>query len=131
MSPSGKNIPDLHKNPWWEEVLASEPLTQGDMIENCEVMVWDLELLEKGTPLKDCVFFGSTRAVVMTQACDLEHGKAPSVTLCRVLTLVEYFDWWHKHNGAPAKVKPNVLIKHVEDLRKNNVERFEIGRAHV
>jgi hypothetical protein len=32
--------------------------------------------------------------VVMTQACDLEHGKVQNVVLCPHLSLTEYYEVW-------------------------------------
>ena len=62
---------------WYEEVAANERLTQGDLIQRCPLYRWtdaNNNEIELEGILAD--------VVVVTQACDLEHGKVNIVTLC-------------------------------------------------
>jgi hypothetical protein len=80
---------------WWDDWHGPE-LAQGDLVLDCPVLTFlanetGKEQLSAGdTPQ---VGFELFNCVVMTQSCDLENGKAPSVALCPVYTLDEYAEF--------------------------------------
>jgi len=85
---------------WYQEVSASERLTQGDIILDCPIAVWmpkpvDLKNDYEET-LKSSISVIRSDVVVITQACDLEQGKVSNVTLCPHLPLKEYENEWKK-----------------------------------
>ena len=86
---------------WYEQVPATTPITQGDLILACPVVVWDTENLDfAGGPedevLRSAVKGMKVNVVVMTQACDLEHSKVENVILCPHSSLAEYKDAWER-----------------------------------
>lgn len=69
---------------------ASEALMQGDILDDCPLLVWD-ELPDNSSQGKAITI--RTRVVVLTQACDLAGGKAESVLVAAVHAasqMVEY-----------------------------------------
>jgi len=72
--------------PWFEVVEADQPLTQGDLLLDCPVLVWQTEtparMQTPPRPLQDRAALFSEDVVVMTQACDLAHDKVRNVVLC-------------------------------------------------
>jgi hypothetical protein len=111
---------------------ASDPLTQGDVIEDCpmvglNVAVLPLDLNDPATK------WWTARVIVLTQACDLAQAKVESVLVARVhdaQTLVEtgvlkgavirdhmrrhlVFGWYF----LPAATDPVALRESLIDLR--------------
>lgn len=72
---------------WWNQVDGAE-LFQGDFLPRCLIPFFhpDYGATDKTehVPVKeyDCI--------VLTQTCDLEHGKAPLVALCPVFPISKY-----------------------------------------
>ena len=86
--------------PWYEVVPATAPLTQGDLIFRCPILNWD-----QGKPpavtgtgdveaLQQLIVPFRADVIVLTQACDLEHGKVRSVVLCPHIAIAEYRRLW-------------------------------------
>lgn len=73
---------------WYQVVAAGAALTQGDLISDCPLLTWRIapfqESSEQSNPerLREAVTAFTADVVVMTQACDLEHGKVRTVVLC-------------------------------------------------
>lgn len=101
--------------PWWEEVEAGAPVMQGDIIEACPVAVFREDLkFDAGANLDALlktlsagVGIQPTRAVVMTQACDLEQHKVRNVILCPINTLEEFETEWRERFEAEKNKKPS------------------------
>jgi hypothetical protein len=96
---------------WFALVGHDVPLTQGDIIVDCPLLKWKSPKNEVEPP--DSVAQGESvdrlfrhaagiRAdvVVMTQACDLEHGKVSDVVLCPCLPLSKYKSLWETAERA-------------------------------
>lgn len=90
---------------WFALVGHDVPLTQGDIIVDCPLLKWKSPKNEAEPPgsqaqgeAVDRLFklAAGIRAVVvvMTQACDLEHGKVSDVVLCPCLPLSRYKSLW-------------------------------------
>jgi hypothetical protein len=90
---------------WYEVVEASARLTQGDFIFDCPISTWAEEAAEDGAsveaaeaptpgPLPEVLRkrreIIAEDVIVMTQACDLEHGKVTDVVLCPHYALTDY-----------------------------------------
>jgi hypothetical protein len=96
--------------PWYQVIDAENPLSQGDIILDCPVLVWKHQ--EAGTtpaPLEDRATLLREDVVVMTQACDLEQQKVHEVVLCRHIPLTAYrkHDWerWMAERGQGPSEK--------------------------
>ncbi len=97
--------------PWYVEVSADASLTQGDLVESCPVLVFDevpnlgnhqtaealLAELDKAHAVQ------MVRAIVMTQACDLEHRNVRNVILCPIYNLDEYKRYWEEKRRQAGK----------------------------
>jgi len=71
---------------WYEVLDNTEPLTQGDIILECPVIeTTDLD----EDPYIQADLVDICGAIVMTQACDLEHGKVDNITLCPIQPFCE------------------------------------------
>ncbi len=86
--------------PWYEVVEANVSLTQGDLIFDCPLLAWQekdrLPLLDVASinSLKHRIEVYREDVIVMTQACDLEHGKIENVVLCPHLPLSAFRQIW-------------------------------------
>jgi hypothetical protein len=88
--------------PWYEEVPATAPLMQGDIIESCPVLIFntipDLEEAktaeEHAAKLIASIAVETDSVIVMTQACDLEQRKVRNVILCPVFTAEMFHSEW-------------------------------------
>lgn len=88
--------------PWYEEVAPDEPLLQGDLVENCPVLVFaELPKLEEVADtaallkvLQTSAAIQQVRTIVMTQACDLAQGHVRNIILCPIYHLSEYRKQW-------------------------------------
>jgi hypothetical protein len=89
----------MMNEPWYEVVLATSPLTQGDLLFDCPLLQWQTlaesaqpQALETSLPNRVRGFREDT--IVMTQACDLEHNKVDNVVLCPHLPLSTFRRLW-------------------------------------
>ena len=86
--------------PWYEVIEASTPLTQGDLIAECPLLRWNpIQEFDPLSPdesktLMDSIETIKIDAVVLTQACDLEHNKVHNVVVCRHVPLSLYQKTW-------------------------------------
>jgi hypothetical protein len=111
--------------PWYESVEAHTHITQGDIVMNCPVVAWTEELpriTSDSTPeemLKTSVGYIEIDAVVMTQACDLEQGKAQYVILCPHYSIHAHKEQWEI---AMRRQSQNPTSKawhsYIEDVRQ-------------
>ncbi len=97
--------------PWYVEVSADAPLTQGDLVESCPVLVFD-EVPNIGNhqtaealvaELDKAHGVQLVRAIVMTQACDLEYRNVRNVILCPIYHLDEYRRYWEEKRRQASK----------------------------
>ncbi len=101
---------------WYKLVDPDTEVTQGDIIDNCPVLNWDLsasgDLLERAKKER-------VNCVVMSQACDLEQAQVEQVILCPNYPLDEYEDYWsqsEKERGQnPTPKSWDKFLKNVSD----------------
>lgn len=103
-------------DPWYDVVKPGTPLTQGDIIKECPVLVWNAKassdpangggssLLER---LQGLANAEAADVVVMTQACDLEQGNVSNVVLCSHYALDEFRNIWEQDRLANNKKANN------------------------
>jgi hypothetical protein len=108
---------------WYAVVGPDASLTQGDILLACPLLEWETsgseaepsaegdgpnEPIERLSKLAVAV---EADVVVMSQACDLEHGKVSKVVLCPCLPLSKYKADWEagekarKQNPSPKAWK--------------------------
>jgi hypothetical protein len=117
--------------PWWHEVEATAPLTQGDLIEACPVAVFKADLIfeEAGdlgsllTALRGGVGIQHVRSIVMTQACDLAEQKVRNAILCPAPKLEDFKKDWEEAFTLEKGRQPK------PDEWKNYIKNIKAGRA--
>jgi len=91
---------------WYEVIPAGSPLTQGDLIFDCPLLTWSDRALSPAAEANEAEHLkGEIRAfkadvIVMTQACDLEHGKVRNVVLCPHDPLPKFRKSWENVMAA-------------------------------
>lgn len=112
---------------WYEIVPANRELTQGDLIFDCPVPVWKSQPIDRNgsnliETLRTSYEFLSADLVVLTQACDLEHGHVQNVTLCPHLPLSDFkIDWEEKCRTANQNPTPRAWNRVCDDLNKGYI----------
>jgi len=92
----------MKNDTWYETITPDDSLTQGDIILDCPILRWDEESSlhisgrDDSEVLKNAISVISVDVIVMTQACDLEHGKVSNVVLCPHFPLSSYKTEWEK-----------------------------------
>lgn len=91
---------------WYSRADASESLTQGDLIPDCPVLVWNEQVTTTDTAesLTSASEIQRADLVVMTQACDLEQGKVKNAILCPHLSLDQYREGWEARRRKQGQV---------------------------
>lgn len=127
---------------WYESVSADEPLTQGDLIRELLLIRWEpsaehaAEVAEE-TLLREARVIRAD-VVVMTQACDLEHGKVRHVVFCPHHSLSHFRTAWEelaRSSGqnptakAWRKMCQDIAEGHVWNQTFLNAVRFGDGDA--
>lgn len=121
---------------WYECVLPTAPVTQGDMITACPVVTWKEEVFAPGTNYEEALRNGLTvtemDVVVLTQACDLEHNHVRNVTVCPHSSLSSYKSAWE---AALKKKSQNPSNRawgdHCDDLRNGYIWNSAMLNAGV
>ena len=73
----------MESYPWYCLATGEMPITQGDIIEECQILKPE-EDVERGQITATVQVYD---AIVMSQACDLQHGKLEIVLVCPVFSL--------------------------------------------
>jgi hypothetical protein len=119
---------------WYQEVEATVPVTQGDLMFNCLLIAWKPEpfdSIERRTGLTRQIDTIEADVVVMTQACDLEQDKVSNVVVCPHFSLSEYREDWEaemtrKHQNPTTKAWKS----HCEDICDGYVWNLAMLNAH-
>ena len=96
---------------WYAVVGPEVGLTQGDILVDCPLLEWETpgsvpeepSPASPGEPIERLYKLAvaiKADVVVMTQACDLEHGKVSKVVLCPCLPLSKYKADWEEAERA-------------------------------
>lgn len=118
---------------WYEVVEASTRLTQGDIIFDCPISTWAEEAkvngasaasaeVPEGTPqteaLKKRHEIIAEDVIVMTQACDLEHGKVSDVVVCPHYALSYFREhiWRPDQERKQQKTNSETWQKHFKGM---------------
>ncbi|MCH3915914.1 MAG: hypothetical protein LKE40_00180 [Spirochaetia bacterium] len=78
--------------PWYDYTVCGKTLEQGDIIENCKIIIPSDEAYE--SLLNDTVTdsiseFVEHHCIILSQSCDLQNEKIESVIVCPILSLKE------------------------------------------
>jgi hypothetical protein len=86
---------------WYRLAQSDEPLSQGDMIFGCPILNWKSLPVEMGFSLgtgalSQVIDPFEDDVVIMTQSCDLEHGKVSNIVLCPHVALSDFKRLWEE-----------------------------------
>ncbi|MBP7861670.1 hypothetical protein KA183_08305 [bacterium] len=93
---------------WYSLVSPETEVTQGDIIFSCPVLDWAGEFDPKSEPdgqLAQMADGIQADVIVLTQACDLMHGKVDTVILCQHHRIQDYRREWKAAMGDKFKAK--------------------------
>jgi hypothetical protein len=104
---------------WYDDVLPNSPIEQGDIVENCKIIVPNelhyqaiLENKENEVAL-DIIEIDS---IILSQSCDIQNEKIDSIIVCPIWSLrkfIEKGDWF---NSSTAR----------EDLRQGKFPEYHL-----
>lgn len=91
---------DVHERdyPWYALVGSGIPLSQGDFLDECPVLIPRMGPVQEGDELVGA--YETYDVVVMSQSCDLVHKKVQLVLVCPVWDL-QAFGHRNQHYGTP------------------------------
>lgn len=102
----------------WYETVEGEAVEQGDFLFGFNVVVPlsdpEVEVEQLDSEIKDLDL------VVMSQTCDIEHGKIKSLLLC------PWWDLWRFVDAAPERGETNWGSELREDLRRGNMPGYHL-----
>lgn len=87
---------------WYEVVAVDAPLTQGELIPDCPLLVWSpdqalaADTIIDPDQVRQAGRYLRADVVVMTQACDLEHAKVTDVVLCPHVAISTFRTEWEE-----------------------------------
>jgi len=88
--------------PWYAEVDDTAPLEQGDIVENCQIIIPGAEhyqdIVNEAKPSKE-IPIGTINGIVMSQSCDIRHDKVSSIILCPIWALLSSDDFNNPKNS--------------------------------
>jgi hypothetical protein len=127
----------VNEFPWYIEVTAQDPITQGDFVEECPVLVYrgipELADLSDVKSLVEALQRSSgiemARAIVMTQACDIAWKHIRNVILCPIYDLEVYRKAWEEKQlrggSKPTDNSWNKEVKKVKEGTKWNLAMLD------
>jgi len=93
--------------PWYEEIKYSDVVTQGDVLLNCCIPLPDEDLYQSIINNLDQpesnIDLNIIDAIILSQACDIEHGKIDSIVLCPIWSLGTLMDKNEYYQSSQAK----------------------------
>jgi hypothetical protein len=113
---------------WYDVVGPAARLTQGDIIQECPFLKWkiDSSAEDEAKTADERLFRAATGfkadVIVMSQACDLEHGKISDVVLCPCRSLSSYKDAWMKAMQSKGQTPtPKSWAKFCDEIKDGYV----------
>lgn len=100
----------------WYQLIRDESLEQGDILQGFRIPLFTEEAVGRDDPEIDIY---TIDVIIMTQSCDLSHGKVRTAVLCPVTSLRKFADdaadrgdpQWKKENNR-KKLKQGVVVAH-------------------
>ncbi|MBK8567312.1 MAG: hypothetical protein IPN76_29310 [Saprospiraceae bacterium] len=105
--------------PWYQAISQPEPLQQGDIINDCQV-IHPPRKLEAGQ--LENITVKEIDAIVLTQSCDLGQNKVEIVLVCPLYPLKDFLDALPADQYASIKSKRKV----VENLKKGYINGYHL-----
>jgi hypothetical protein len=123
---------------WFQAVGPDEQLSQGDIIESCPVLTWAaLDIgntttadLSKIKAAADAV---QIDAIIMTQACDMQHRKIEFVVICPCYLLTGVRESWEKGMKArKQEITARAWERYCGDITEGHVwNQFMLEHSEI
>jgi hypothetical protein len=124
--------------PWYDEVVSATPLTQGDIVEDCPVLTFRADTWNPppGRTLVDALTaaggYARVRAVVMTQACDLDQRKVRDAVLCPLDSIDSFRAEWDAARSTQGQEHGNKAWRSkFEELRQGRIWSQALLERHA
>jgi hypothetical protein len=104
------------KYPWYIELLQTDNLEQGDIFYNCTVLEPSLQNSDRGDTIS--VRMIKLDVIILSQSCDLGHGKIRNVMVCPLSKLSKHLLENFESNGERKG--------HVKKLKRGEELRYHI-----
>ena len=114
---------------WYDKLVDSEEITQGDILFNCPVAILDVNAqLSEGANIRSNIEY--IDGIIITQACDIQNNKTDNIVICQVIPLEdaeEQFKLAGKNekeirNNIKSILKGQVVSKHI--INNYNSENY-------
>ena len=110
-------------NSWYEIVSPDAPLGQGDLLFDCPLLAWrdNPPVAPQSAQLETSSFveWRLRNVIVLTQACDLAHGKVKDVVLSPHFALSDYrllwVNWMQSRNQTASEKAWKRMCEDVSD----------------
>lgn len=76
--------------PWYKELSQTESIEQGDIFYNCTILEPSIQNSDRGDTVS--VRMIKLDVIVLSQSCDLGHGKIRNVTVCPIINLSRHLE---------------------------------------
>jgi hypothetical protein len=104
---------------WYDDVPANSFIEQGDIVENCNILVPNeqhyqaiLENKENKVPI-DII---EINAIVLSQSCDIQNSKIDSIIVCPIWSLKKFIEKGDRFRSSDAR----------EELRQGKFPEYHL-----
>lgn len=106
----------MEKYPWYKIIESNEQIMQGDFVWDCPVVI-PPDVINKSDSNNSFEII-EYDVVVMSQSCDIEHGKLTNLLVCPVYPLEQYIEIMSEN--SENNITPKLLMKTKNALRNGN-----------
>ncbi|MDR1925454.1 MAG: hypothetical protein LBQ66_13870 [Planctomycetaceae bacterium] len=99
---------------WYEKIQPDCPLEQGDIVEGCYVIMPEeahYQSILKGEQTQIDIPIIKFNGIILSQSCDITHGKVDSLIICPVISLKQLIEDMPHYKQSAAR----------EDLRQGKM----------
>ena len=104
---------------WYDDVPANFSIEQGDIVENCKVILPNeehyqaiLDSKENSAPLD----IAEINGIILSQSCDIQNKKVDSIIVCPIWSLRKFIEKGNSFSGSKAR----------EDLRQGKFPAYHL-----
>jgi hypothetical protein len=103
---------------WYSKIINSNQIEQGDLINDCPIIMPPSKILEGNTSDFKIVLLNS---IVLTQSCDLANNKVKIVLVCPYFSLKTFIE-----NLPLSEQSPKATKNNIESLKKGNLPGYHL-----
>lgn len=103
---------------WYEEIINSNNIEQGDLIIDCPIVIPPFKIEEGDEPE---IEIREINSIILSQSCDLINNKIDIVLVCPYNTLKEFID-----NLPEDQRSKNAVKKNIDNLRKGHLPGYHL-----